>query len=1216
MRGQWMKTGRSRLAIVPFCLALCLVLPSASSAAAPQWSLSLSAFPSSFSPGAGGNAGEGPGYRVIATNNGDGPTTAPFTITDVLPVGVTAVAGEVSGKDEKGNPLSCEVKGREVSCTGTEAIAAGLAAEMIVPVEIATGISDKSVFDEATVAGGGAALAKATLRTAIGLPAWRLVAMAVPTYIEAGSDKGQIFVQAVNVGGAVTHGPVTITDTLPVGMLPSEVKQWPGPCTIETATRTVTCTTNEALTPGSPFELNIFVETEPTASGTPVNEVTIQGGAAAPAETATPVTISPGISPFGFLAGEGGFSAALLSADGAVDTQAGSHPEQLDVEIALPSQKPTDLPKGNSGETLAAGTVRDIVTDLPPGQIINPNSTTARCTQDQFVSRKCPDASQIGVGTVVTASINGFLNPVQSPLFNLVPTPGTPSTFGFDAAGVGIWVHVAGHLRSDGDYGLSGLSTEILGRGPNPLLGIRLALWGDPSSSSHDKQRGNCLGGEGKFCPAEEETKTALLTAPVQCTGRPTVTHARADTWEETGNYKSASYESADLAGNPVAISGCNQLQFQPTIEAKPTTNLADSPSGLDVSIHQPTNEDPGGTSPAVMKDLRLVLPAGMSVNPSSADGLGACSEALANVHTLDPSACPADSKLGSVEVRTPLLDHPLPGALYLAKPFENPSGSLVALYLAIDDPATGTVSNLAGRAELDPGTGQLTTIFEENPQLPLEDITTHLFTGARAAFRTPPTCGTYSSSADITPWSSPQTADAHPTDSFAISTSPLGGSCPTAAGAVPNSPSFTAGTLSPQAGAYSPFVLHLNRPDGTAEPQRIQTTLPPGLLAKLAGVSYCSDAQIEAARLRERPDGGALERAAPSCPASSLLGTVDVAAGAGPTPLHTPGRAYLAGPYKGAPLSLVVITPAIAGPFDLGAVVLRTALQIDPASAQVTAVSDPLPRIIEGIPLDIRGITIELNRSQLTLNPTSCDPFAITGTLTSVGGSATALNSHFQVGNCSALGFKPKLALRLKGSVKRSSNPTLIANLTARPGDANIARAQVKLPHPVFLDQAHIRTVCTRVQFAADACPAGSVYGKVSATTPLVGYPLTGSVYLRSSSHALPDLVAKLQGPAYQPIEIDLDGRTDAVKAALRNTFEAVPDAPVSTFRLELFGGKRGLVEMSSGFCASRKATVQLDAQNGKVWDTTPVVAAKCPKTQKPKKAAKKQHKKSGNAR
>jgi len=581
------------------------------------------------------------------------------------------------------------------------------------------------------------------------------------------------------------------------------------------------------------------------------------------------------------------------------------------------------------------------------------------------------------------------------------------------------------------------------------------------------------------------------------------------------------------------------------------------------------------------------------------------------------PNSCPDASKLGTVEVTTPLLaqyteggtkrvddpqtglpiPRPLHGAVYLAKPFANPFGSLLALYLTVEDPVSGTFAKLAGEVRPDPETGRLTTVFKENPQLPIEDIALHLFGGARGSLITPPVCGAHTTTTELEPWSAPETPDAHPSSSFQTTAAPGGGACPQSEAAVPNNPTLSAGTLDPKAGAFSPFVLKLSREDGTQRLAGIDTTLAPGLTGKLAGIPECSEARIAQAAGRSHPEEGRLERESPSCPPDTEVGSVIVGAGAGPTPYYTQGHAYLAGPYKGAPLSLAVIVPAVAGPFDLGTVVTRVALHVEPESAQIHAVSDPLPQILEGIPLDVRSVALRMDRPSFTLNPTSCDPMAITGAATSPLGPPAALTTPFQVGGCSALPFGPKLSLALKGSIKRSSNPRLVANLKARPGEANVARAQVKLPHSVFLDQAHIRTVCTRVQFAADTCPPGSIYGKAAATTPLLGYPLAGPVYLRSSNHKLPDLVAKLKGPASQPIEIDLVGKTDAVKAALRNTFEAVPDAPVSRFRLELFGGKRGLVEMSDGFCSARRATVKLTGQNGKVHDTRPVVGGKCSK-------------------
>jgi hypothetical protein len=323
----------------------------------------------------------------------------------------------------------------------------------------------------------------------------------------------------------------------------------------------------------------------------------------------------------------------------------------------------------------------------------------------------------------------------------------------------------------------------------------------------------------------------------------------------------------------------------------------------------------------------------------------------------------------------------------------------------------------------------------------------------------------------------------------------------------------------------------------------------------------------------------------------------VDVGAGAGPTPYYTQGRAYLAGPYKGAPLSLAIVTPATAGPYDLGTVMVRTALYVDPETTRIHAVSDPIPQILQGIPLDVRSIALKMSRPSFTLNPTSCDPMAVTGSATSPFGSSASLSNPFQVGGCSSLAFKPKLSLKLSGGTKRSQNPALKAVLRMPAGGANIAKASVALPHSEFLDQAHIKTICTRVQFAAAQCPPGSVYGKATAISPLLGQPLSGPVYLRSSSNPLPDLVADLNGQ----IHVVLVGRIDSIKGGIRNSFEAVPDAPVSKFVLEMQGGKKGLLENSTNLCKSvNKATVLFVGLNGKTAVSKPALQVKCPKGKK----------------
>jgi hypothetical protein len=385
--------------------------------------------------------------------------------------------------------------------------------------------------------------------------------------------------------------------------------------------------------------------------------------------------------------------------------------------------------------------------------------------------------------------------------------------------------------------------------------------------------------------------------------------------------------------------------------------------------------------------------------------------------------------------------------------------------------------------------------------------------------------------------------------------------------------------------------VVKLRREDGTQQFSAIDVAPPPGLLAKLAGVPYCPDSAVAAAEAKT----GKQEQASPSCPAASQVGTVVAGAGAGPAPYYATGKAYLTGPYKSAPISLAVVTPAVAGPFDLGNVVTKVALQVDPETAKVTALSDPLPSILQGIPLDVRSVAISMDRPDFTLNPTSCDPMAVTGSLTSTTGSVAPLENRFQVGECTRLGFKPSLKINLKGSTKRAGNPALTATVTYPSGGyANIASASVALPHSEFLDQGHIKTICTRVQFAADACPKGAIYGKAKAITPLLDQPLEGPVYLRSSNNPLPDLVVDLRGQ----IHVALVGRIDSVNGGIRTTFGSVPDAPVSKFTLQMQGGSKGLLENSRDLCKTvNKATATFTAQNGKARELRPALKGRCPK-------------------
>jgi hypothetical protein len=791
-----------------------------------------------------------------------------------------------------------------------------------------------------------------------------------------------------------------------------------------------------------------------------------------------------------------------------------------------------------------------------------------------------------------------------------VPPPGAAAAFGFNVAGVGVFIHLLGGVNSAGEYELTSDTRDIPQFGL--FSGLTAELWGSPSDPSHDYRRGHCAGevNFGNACPTEP-LSTAFLTMPTRCSADPLTVGIAADSWEEQGRFISGTSRTEDEEGNPLGVSGCNALEFHPTIESKATTNLADSPTGLEFKIHQPQDEDYEGLSTAALKDVKVTLPEGMTLNASAANGLTACSESQigylpsgGKIHfSTVANSCPDASKLGTLEVNTPLLAEKLPGTIYLARPYENPFGNLTAIYLAIESPERGIVAKLAGKVEANPETGQLTATFTENPQLPIEDFETHFFDGPRAALKTPLTCGTEETTTTLVPWSTPEGQDSHPSDSFQTSL-PAGGqgNCPASEAGAPNEPAFSAGTEAPSAGAYSPFILKLSRKDGTQRLTGIDTTLPKGLTGKLAGIPYCSEAQIAQAQAREVPNGGAAEQQSPSCPAATEVGTVTAGAGAGITPLYVPGHAYLAGPYKGAPLSLAIVTPAVAGPFDLGTVVVRTALFVDPETARIHAVSDPLPTIIDGIPLDLRSVDLRLDRPGFTLNPTSCEPMQITGSAPTLPGQSAAFTSPFQVGGCSALKFAPKVALSLKGGTKRNKNPALKAVVTYPNGNyANIASAQVTLPHSEFLDQSHIGTVCTRVQFAASQCPKASIYGFARATTPLLDKPIEGPVYLRSSSHKLPDLVAALNGQ----VDVVLAGRVDTGKGAgLRNTFEAVPDAPVSKFTLEMEGGKKGLLVNSENLCRKQqRAIVSFTAQNGKAFEATPPIANSC------KAKAKKKH-------
>jgi uncharacterized repeat protein (TIGR01451 family) len=1047
-------------------------------------------------------------------------------------------------------------------------------------------------------------------------PHWTMITQPAPAEFHPSSDTRDFYeVMAVNDGAANTTGEIKVTDTLPAGITVNQATAYaeiPGVSEIENTAIgceeasaeevvTVTCRTEASVPIGRSVVVNINVSVPLDAEGPLENAATITGGGApegATTSNSTPVTPESQPVPYGSsLAGD------ITDSSGAVATQAGSHPFAFTtlLDLNVGGVNPFEYCVGPSCAALNTQ-AKDIEVATPPGFVGNPTAWP-QCTQAQFERssfHSCPAETQVGS---MYLRFYGAGTAVQyAPVYNIVPPSGQPGELGFSIS-TAAHVPIFFHLRSDGDYGLSADVTNI-----NQFDAVRrsvISLWGEPSDAAHDALRRGETAGCAHGCPSGVLNPKPFLTLPTSCADATLPLYTAGDSWQEILPQPFPILDATTLPG----MNGCNQLEFEPTLEARPTTNLADAPSGLHVDLHLPQPETIGGKAEAHLRDATVTLPKGLTVNPSSAAGLEGCSAAQLGLTsglgvtpirtTATPANCPDAAKLGTVEIDTPLLKEPLPGSVYLATPYDNPFKSLLALYITVNDPKTSTVVKLAGKVSIAPD-GQLTTTVSESPQLPFTDFKLDFFGGARAPLRTPATCQTVNSkgeevpfetTSELTPWSAPESGPpATPSDSYDFTQGPGGGNCPKTVAAQPNNPSFEAGTASPLAGAYSPFSLHLHREDGSQNFAALNVNLPPGLIGKLAGVGECSGSALATAASKS----GAAEQASPSCPAQSKLGSVNVAAGAGPSPFNAPGSAYLSGPYKGAPLSVAIITPAVAGPFDLGTVVVRNALHINPETAQVSVTSDPIPTQLQGIQLDVRSIDVKLDRNQFTLNPTNCERFAVSGQEVSSLGNTASLSNPFQVGECRKLGFAPKLALKLSGKTKRTGHPALRAALTYPKGAyANIAKAQVTLPHSEFLDQAHIGTVCTRVQFAANACPTASIYGHARAITPLLDNPIEGPVYLRSSSHKLPDLVAALNGQ----IDVDLAGKVDTGKGGgIRNTFEVVPDAPVSKFTLSLKGGNKGLLVNSENICRKpQHAIADFTGQNGKVSDTTPVISNDC---------------------
>ncbi|HWP33698.1 MAG TPA: hypothetical protein VNL97_08110 [Solirubrobacterales bacterium] len=884
-------------------------------------------------------------------------------------------------------------------------------------------------------------------------------------------------------------------------------------------------------------------------------------------------------------------------------TQAGGHPDIF-----------THFALGNrlNQESVACecNDPKDVTTHVPAGVIANPHVVTT-CTVAELASVTCSADAQMGF---VAFRLGAW---VIRPLYQVTPASGEGARLAFLLPLINNPQYTAINARTGGDFGLDFRITGITHLFTPPSFNI--LFWGVPGDPAHDILRFT-PGEEELLCRANPISSLTENVLPGDCVARgelgattsftehvkqpvasslPIAPYTEAPTscvGPQVSSIDVLAYDGEEThAESPwPATTGCDKLSFNPSLSATPTTSEADSASGLAVEINVPQFEDPNTPSPAEIKANTVTLPAGFSINSSAADGKSFCTDAQANFGNEEAAACPEFSKVGTTTVESASLPRPIHGYIYIGEPR---SGDRYRVIVTAS--GFGTNVKIAGSTHPDPETGQIVTSFPTLPQAPFERYGLHFFGSERGLFATPTQCGTYEVKSTFEPWAS-ELSNQTSVQFFKVISGPGGSPCPN--GPRPFSPALAAGVEDNTAAAHSPFVLQLSRADGEQNLSALAVRTPPGFSADLSGIPYCPEEAI--ASLHTLGHTALLEQASPACPQASQIGSAIAGAGAGTHPLYVGGKVYLAGPYKGAPLSLVVVVPALSGPYDLGVVAVRAALQVDPDTAQVTTISDPLPQILEGIPLRTRFIRVSLDRTGFALNPTNCEPLAVQAQIAGTEGALAEPTTHFQVANCANLGFEPKLRLRFSGSTKRAGNPGLSTTLIPRGGDANFKSARVILPKAELIDNEHIAGPCTRVQFNADQCPPSSILGTARAESPLLDAALEGPVYLRSNpDRELPDVVADLHGQ----IHVVLVGHTDQVKDRIRSSFETLPDVPVSAFSLRLAGGKTGILQSSESLCKeAQKAKARFTGQNGKVISTPIKVAvAGCKK----KAAKRKRH-------
>ncbi len=857
----------------------------------------------------------------------------------------------------------------------------------------------------------------------------------------------------------------------------------------------------------------------------------------------------------------------------------------------------------------AKGLTETVSVTLPPGLIGDPGNMPL-CSTGDFQHQNCPLDSQVGMVRLrLNESPEEFppsiapeeWPPVIQPLYVLQPpNHEMPARLGFWGGPV-LPVFLDVSVRTGGDYGVTATARAL--PAAERIVSATTEIWGEPANPVHNPQRMKIIEAEhctelgepgiaclapGKERPSGLSPSLPFMSNPVGCGSLQL--EATAKSYNLPGIFRQ------DALMSP--ITGCGSVLFQPSLTVVPSSRVAGAPTGLSAVLRIPQTNDVNLPASSPLKDAKVTLPEGMTISSAAADGLEGCSAAQAgyappvSIQAEEASPpmdakCPEGAKIGLATIVSPDLAQPLHGGIYQRAQGEAPylnagePGQLLGIWLVVDE--LGLHIKIPGVIQADPTTGRLTTTFSNTPQVPVEEIDLEFKSGPRAPLRNPEACGEYKTEYELTPWSGNP-----PVRGQAVMSITEG------CGAPGFAPTLSAGTTSPVAGGFSPFQFTLQQASGEQNLSQLEATLPPGLVAKLAGVPLCSEPQA----------------ASGECPAGSQIGSVLAATGPGTSPLwlpqpgKSPTAVYLGGPYEGAPLSLIVKTPAQAGPFDLGNVIVRATIRIDPNTAQVSVKTDPVPQIIQGIPIQYRTIQVLLDKSGFVLNPTNCEPMSVNATVTSVKGAVAALSNRFQVGDCASLPFKPAMVISTQGKTSKANGASLTVKLVQKPGEANIHKVDLTLPKALPARLTTLQKACTETQFATNpaGCPPGSFIGTAKAFTPILSVPLTGPAILVShGGAAFPDVVFLLQANERgADIRIDLDGKTEIKKGITYSRFETVPDAPISSFETNLPQGPHSVLAANANLCTTKPTTpTQLTGQNGTtINQNTKVTVTGCPKT------------------